>query len=293
MDKQLMILPFDHRASFYRDILGVLKPTAADNKRVIELKNMVYDAFNKIRNKHLEQAEAFGILVDEEYGTSILKDAIKNKVTFLLTTEKSGQDEYKFEYGNAFGQHIKKFNPTFVKALVRYNPENKEINSKQLKRLKQLSDWCVKNKCQFLVELLVPPTENDLKKVKTAKAFYNSDLRFNKTVKAIKEMRRVLKVDVWKLEGFNSAQWKSIVSAAGKRAKIIILGRGESEKQVLAWLKASALYEQIVGFAIGRTIFEQPLKDYVNKQISKEKAVQQIAANYAKYVDIWLKLKNK
>ena len=37
--------------------------------------------------------------------------------------EKSGQDEFDFEYGDDFGAHIEKFNPTFCKVLVRYNPE--------------------------------------------------------------------------------------------------------------------------------------------------------------------------
>ena len=37
--------------------------------------------------------------------------------------EKSGQEEFDFEYGDEFAQHIEAFRPTFCKVLVRYNPE--------------------------------------------------------------------------------------------------------------------------------------------------------------------------
>ena len=37
--------------------------------------------------------------------------------------EKSGQDEFDFEYGEDFARHIEAFDPTFCKVLVRYNPE--------------------------------------------------------------------------------------------------------------------------------------------------------------------------
>jgi len=56
--------------------------------------------------------------------------------------EKSGQDEFDFEYGEDFAKHIEAFNPTFCKVLVRYNPEgDKTLNQRQAARLKRLSDY--------------------------------------------------------------------------------------------------------------------------------------------------------
>ena len=59
--------------------------------------------------------------------------------------EKSGQDEFDFDYGDNFAQHIEEFDPNLVKVLVRYNPEaDAAMNKRQLQRLKKLSDYLQK-----------------------------------------------------------------------------------------------------------------------------------------------------
>ena len=51
---------------------------------------------------------------------------------FAMAAEKSGQDEFDFEYGEDFAKHIEAFAPTFSKVLVRYNPEGyPELNRLQ------------------------------------------------------------------------------------------------------------------------------------------------------------------
>ena len=65
------------------------------------------------------------------------KDATKHGYSTACPAEKSGQDEFDFEYGEDFGKHIEAFNPTFCKVLVRYNPEgDKAQNQEQAARLK-------------------------------------------------------------------------------------------------------------------------------------------------------------
>ena len=72
---------------------------------------------------------------------------------FAQCCEKSGQKEFDFEYGEDFGAHVQEYGPTFVKALVRYNPEDdKEMNQRQLARLKVLSEYCHKHNTKFLIE---------------------------------------------------------------------------------------------------------------------------------------------
>ena len=86
--------------------------------------------------------EKAGILVDEQFGAAILADAAKHGYSTSCPAEKSGQDEFDFEYGDDFGKHIEAFNLTFCKVLVRYNPEGeKALNQRQTDRLKRLSDY--------------------------------------------------------------------------------------------------------------------------------------------------------
>lgn len=286
MEQPLLILPFDHRSSFVKGLLGYRYPlTKKQERAVMVLKEIVFDGF-KIALKKYKHPDWFGILVDEQYGARILRDAKKLGVQRMVTMEKSGRKEFAFEYGNAFGKHLLKFYPSYAKALVRYNPENKKMNAVQLKRLEALSDFCKKNGIPLLLEPLVPPTEKDLKKAGSVEA-YDRGLRIDLTVKAVKEISKRVDVDIWKLEGTSKAGWKQILPVLKKDARVVVLGRGEDEAHVRKWLEDAAPFSQIIGFAIGRTIFAKPLKDHLAKKITKKQAAERIAKNFQSFVRLW------
>ena len=284
MKQELLILPFDHRSSFLRDILCLsAKPDKKQVEEVKELKRMIFEGFLLAANKE----KSFGILVDEEYGENILKEAKEKKIITCLPVEKSGEKILKLNYPKSFEEHIDKFNPDFVKILIRYNPLNKKDNQKQLKVLSQINDFCQKRKYKVILELLVPPAKEDLK-IKN----YEKEIRAERTVGAINEIKEKIKVDIWKLEGFEKNQWKEVIKATNKGSQIIFLGRGEDKKKVIKWMKAATINKEIIGFAIGRTIFLETLKKYYSKKISKEKAIKTIASNFSSFVKLWRKEKS-
>jgi 5-dehydro-2-deoxygluconokinase len=289
MKNSLLILPFDHRGSFKRELAGSEKISKKQRQELEQLKFLIYRAFLKIYKKY-ENKDELAILVDEEFGSKILRDAKRAGIQICLTTEKSGQKEFKFEYGNSFGRHINSFNPDFVKALVRYNPLNKKVNARQLKRLSRLSEFCQNNNYPLLLELLVPPTEKDLQLAKT-KANYEKTVKVTRTIRAVLEIKAKVKVNIWKMEGFSKQAWKSILKKIPKDSKVIVLGRGEDEKKVKKWLADAAEFDKIIGFAVGRTIFLNALKKYTQNQISKNRAIDKIAENFVKFIKYWKKNK--
>lgn len=287
-NQPLLILPLDHRSSFSRDVLGVEgKLNQKQNQQITDLKQIIFAGFLAVQKK-FKHKNYFGILLDEEYGLSILQQAKKESAIVTVPVEKSGQEVLAFEYGKSFGAHLKKVDPDYVKVLIRYNPLKKEVNKKQAIKLKELNNFCQKNNYKIILELLVPPTEADLKIAKTEKN-YNNKLRLIRTVDAIKEIKKIIKVDVWKLEGFDKLGWQKIIQATGANSKIIFLGRGEDKKMVTAWLKAAIPFEQIIGFAIGRTIFLETLQKYQAKKITRDQAVKQIAEKFGYFVKLWAK----
>ena len=157
--KPLFILAFDHRASFSRDLLAVAgEPTAEEVPQIQQLKGIIFSGFKQAVAKDIPKAAA-AILIDEQYGSAIIAEAKSQGINFVLSVEKSGQAEFTLEYGGDFAEHINKFNPPFVKALVRYNPAgDAELNKRQLDKLKKFSDWCSNEPTKFLIELLVPAT---------------------------------------------------------------------------------------------------------------------------------------
>ena len=177
----MYILPFDHRATFVKEIFGYSEPLSKkQHSDVSGFKEIIWEAFLQAYKKSRSK-KALGVLVDEEFGSSIFRKAKKLGAITLLAAEKSGQKVFDFEYPD-FGRHILRFRPDYSKVLVRYNPANKKENKIQLKRLKRLNDFCKNKKIGFLFELLVPPAG----KTKN----YDAKIRPELTAKAIKEIRK-------------------------------------------------------------------------------------------------------
>jgi len=293
---QLYVLPFDHRSSFAKTLLELGYPTKpADKNEVARYKKIVYDAFQVAQKRH-RHCECLGLLVDEEFGSEILKKAKKAEQNFAVSTEKSGQQVYRFEFGTHFKKHIEKYDPIFAKALIRYNPANKKDNETQNKRLKQLNDYLDKAGVKFMLEPLIIPTEAELKKAKGNKRIFDKTKRPALMIKTIKELHAAgVEPDVWKIEAMDKrSDWNKVIKAIRdtrqrRHVGIIVLGRGEDKKVVDGWLKLAAKTGKINGFAVGRTVFFKPLADYRDGKIKRQQAVDRIANNYTRLIKNWEK----
>ena len=226
-----------------------------------------------------------------------MRDAAAKGFIFACPAEKSGQEEFDFEYGEQFAAHIEAIHPTFCKVLVRYNPEgDAELNRRQTARLKQLSDYLLNaNRSLFMFELLVPAEKPQLDKVNGDKNAYDREIRPALMVRTIQELQNAgIEPDVWKIEGLDRREdCEKIVTTAkaGGRTSIgcIILGRGEDDQKVLEWLTTAASVPGFIGFAVGRTDFWQPLVDLRDKKISRQTAVDEMAHRYREFVDAFEK----
>ena len=291
----LYILPFDHRGSFQKKMFGwtgTLTPN--QTAQIAATKEVIYDAFVAALENGAPKDKA-GILVDEQFGAAILFDAAAQGYTTCCPAEKSGQDEFDFEYGEQFAEHIETFHPTFCKVLVRYNPEgDRALNERQRARLWRLSEY-LHNRSQsmFMFELLVPAEDAQLARLNSDKKKYDLELRPGLMVEAIRQLQDSgVEPDVWKIEGLESRQHcENVVAAArrGGRNKVgcIILGRGEDDQKVHEWLATASHVPGFIGFAVGRTSFWEPLVRYRANEITREEAVNQIAERYREFVSIF------
>jgi 5-dehydro-2-deoxygluconokinase len=294
--RELLILAFDHRASFLEKMFGIKgrTPTPQEKQQIEDYKKMIFEGFRLATQKKVPKDIA-GLLVDEEFGASVLREAKKESFNFAMPCEKSGQDEFDFDYGQNFAKHIEKFDPTFVKVLVRYNPEGDAVmNKRQLQRLKRLSDYLRDAKRTFLFELIVPATAAQLVKLGGAKEKYDIELRPKLMVESIKEIQDAgVEPAIWKLEGVDKPKdAKAVVVQAqtgGRKVGVITLGRGESKEKVQEWLTVGAKIPGIIGFAVGRTIFWNPLADFKAAKINRQQAVEQIANTYIEFTTLWQK----
>ena len=296
-NQPLYILPFDHRGSFETKMFGWHGDlTPAQTAEIAAAKQVIYDGF-KAAIAAGAPKEKGGILVDEQFGAAILRDASANGFATACPAEKSGQEEFDFEYGDDFAEHIEAFHPTFCKVLVRYNPQGEgALNQRQTARLKQLSDYLhSKSESRFMFELLVPAEKAQMERLKGDQKAYDLELRPKLMVQTIEELQDAgVEPDVWKIEGLDRREdCEAIVSAAHRagRDKVgcIILGRGEDDKKVREWLTTAAGVKGFIGFAVGRTDFWEPLVNLRAKRTTRQAAVEEIARRYREFVGIFEK----
>ena len=294
-DKPLYLLAFDHRGSFEKGLFGTKEPVSAEVKAgIVDTKELIFDAHLEVVKDGRVPASAAGVLVDEEFGSSVARKAKTEGAPLAMPVERSGQDEFQFEYGEDYAEHIEAFDPTFAKVLVRYNPEGDvELNQRQAQRLARLSRWLRKHDRKLLFELLVPPTTEQLDRYEDA-ATYDNELRPDLLIEAIRSLQTAdVEPDVWKIEGLDRAEdCKRAVTQArnGGRDGVvcIILGRGADEAKVLHWLEVAASVKGVDGFAVGRTIWYDALQGFLAGEVSREDAVQQIAGRYKEMYDTYL-----
>jgi myo-inositol catabolism protein IolC len=300
-NEPLYILPFDHRGSFQTKMFGWTGALSADQTaEIAATKQVIYDGFKAALQAGVPEQKA-GILVDEQFGAAILRDARANGYATACPAEKSGQEEFDFQYGEDFAKHIEAFQPTFCKVLVRYNPEgDRALNQRQAARLKRLSDYLHTNgRSKFMFELLVPAEKSQLDRLKGDKKAYDVELRPRLMVETIREFQDAqVEPDVWKIEGLDRREdCEKIVAVArrGGRDNVgcIILGRGENDRKVREWLTTAATVEGFIGFAVGRTSFWDSLINMRAKKITREDAVAQIAGRYREFVDIFDKARTQ
>ena len=290
-DLPLYILPFDHRGTFQTNLFGWKGSlTPEQTAQIAASKQVIYDGFKAALAAGVAKPKA-GILVDEQFGVAILRDAAANGYSTSCPAEKSGQQEFDFEYGEDFASHIERFQPTFCKVLVRYNPEGDPVlNRRQSARLKRLSDYLRSNsRSRFMFELLVPPEEAQLARVGGDKKAWDVQIRPGLMVKAIEELQDAqVEADVWKIEGLDRHEdCEKIVAVArrGGRDKVgcIVLGRGEDERKVREWLTTAARVPGFIGFAVGRTTFWNSLVNWRAKKLTREAAVTEIAGRFEEF----------
>ncbi|HWH92511.1 MAG TPA: DUF2090 domain-containing protein [Baekduia sp.] len=299
-DGKLYILAFDHRGSFQKKMFGIQgDPTPEETVTISDAKHLIYEGMVKAVEKSDVHADTLGVLVDEQFGTggqaNIPADAKAAGLKLAMPVEKSGQDMFDFEYGADFGQHILDFDPDFSKVLVRYNPEHDEAeNQDQLGKLKELADWLHANGRLFLFELLVPAEAAQLESVGGDSDRYDAELRPELMRRAIEEIQDFgVEVDIWKIEGVDErADAEKLAAQTRKgegREKVVcvLLGRGASDAKVDHWLREAAPVDGFVGFAIGRSIWWDALKGFLDGSLSREAAQDKIADNYLRFIEVY------
>jgi myo-inositol catabolism protein IolC len=281
-DRPLYVMAFDQRNSFSKALFSVSEPLPPEVvAKLRDAKELIFEAFQQAIARGAPR-DLGGVLVDERLGANVAREAKQAGLLLAMPVEKSGQAELQLEYGEEFGQHIERFDPSFSKVLVRYDPDgDRALNRRQKERLARLSQWLHARDRKFLFELVVPGGQ--------------PERRAELEIRALRELQQGgVEPDVWKVEGLDtSADCARVVEQARTGAgrggvACIVLGRGAPLERVLQWLAAAAPVPGFIGFAVGRTQWQEALKGYVAGTRSREDTRREIADRYLRLVGAYV-----
>src|ERR1039458_2089556 len=236
-DGKLYILAFDHRGSFQKKFFGIEgQPDPEQTAIIADAKHLIFEGMLQAVGVGADPSVT-GVLVDEQFGSTVPAEARERGLKLAMPVERSGQNMFDFQYGDEFGEHIERFDPDFNKVLVRYNPEGDSTeNREQLSKLKRLSDWLKANDRKFLFEMLVPAEDSHLQAVGGDTERYDAELRPELMRGAIADIQDFgIEVDIWKIEGVDErSDCEMLVAQArsGGREGVVcvVLGRGADDR---------------------------------------------------------------
>ncbi len=297
-DPKLYILAFDHRGSFQKKFFGIEgEPDSEQTAIIADAKHLIFEGMLQAIGAGTDPSVS-GVLVDEQFGSTIPAEARERGLKLAMPAERSGQSMFDFQYGDEFAEHIERFAPDYTKVLVRYNPDgDHDANREQLAKLRTLSDWLAQHDPAFLFELLVPAEDAQLQAVGGDVDRYDSELRPELMRRAIAEIQDAgIEVDIWKIEGVDRrSDCEMLVAQArsGGRQDVhcVVLGRGADDAKVDHWLTEAAPVDGFIGFAIGRSIWWDPLKAYVDGKIERSAGARKIAENYLRFIAVYERAK--
>jgi myo-inositol catabolism protein IolC len=285
----LFILAMDHRDSFGRTLFGVKgEPTAGQLAAMRDAKSLIFTAARRLAGTDLGGGR-LGVLVDEQLGADVAREARAAGFTLAMPVEKSGSDRFTFEYGDDFPAHVEAFDPDWIKVLVRFNPADPaELRQDQTRTLRRLSGWAADSRRHWLLELLVPATREQLA-AQDDQAMYDEHERPALTVQVINALTEAgVRPRIWKLEGYETTAGAELVVGAvldaDPAASCIVLGRNAPQRQVDHWLDVAAPLQDYVGFAIGRSIWDQPLADHLAGRADRDATLGRIAERYGHFI---------
>lgn len=291
-DDPLFILAMDHRGSFGKTLFDVKddEPTDAQAAAMRAAKDRIFRGL-LLASTQLSQGRA-GVLVDEQYGGAVIESASSQPVVLAVPVEASGRDWFTLEWGDQWREHVTRIRPAYAKVLVRDNPDFAAAQRQaQLSQLAVVSAGLTGLGLPLLYELLVPATDTQLAQVGGNKDRYDRELRPDLVCRVIADNQSTgIEPALWKVEGLDTVeaarQVSEQVGAGGRDAQLIVLGRDAPAERLDQWLQIASSVERFVGFAIGRSIWEDVIRQHGTDR-DDAAAARQIADRYLGFTRQW------
>ena len=253
--------------------------TNSPTEKISAFKSLVCDAVLQVAGD-LDDDTRLGVIVDGEYGESVLAQLTADQWWIARPVEVPGSRPLEFDPRNNIGLPISTWPASHVvKCLVFYHPDDDiELRLQQEERISQLYADCSALGRELLLEVIA---------TSGAAACSAS------TVPNI--MRRFYNLGVypawWKLQSQAERTWREIGAVVDEFDPlchgVLLLGLDAPEDELRESFRIAAPHPVCRGFAVGRSIFGRAARNWFGGQIDDSVVVQQVAENYKAMIGFW------
>jgi 5-dehydro-2-deoxygluconokinase len=275
----LCILAFDHR----RQLEQLAAGAGTDYERIAAFKDLVAQALLAVAAGERGHA-GLGAIVDGRHGHAALERLNPTAAWIGRPVELPGSRPLEFEAEGGIGLELLSWpRRHVVKCLVHFHPADAlELRLAQEARLAELAQATRVLERELLIEVISSAQGRPTDAHTTANV-----------------LRRLYHLGIqpswWKLESQSHESWREIAAVIAANDPlchgVLLLGLDASEDQIAQSFEIAARHRICRGFAIGRTIFGQPARDWLANAIDDATAVSRIAAGYARVIDLWRRLR--
>ena len=272
---------FDHRKQLY----DLAIECGEDPNRIVKLKKLFLNSIEDTIKKSKINENNVGVLIDDTYGEDALQSIAEKTWWIGRPVELPGSCPLEFEGGGLIGSKLQSWPlKHVVKCLLFYHPNDPiELKLTQEQRLKELYSACVQSGHQLLLEVIPPAEygEDDTNISQTLKRFYHLGI----------------KPDWWKLPALQDKSWKLVSDIILEHDPhcqgVLLLGLSASMEAVKESFVYASKYEICKGFTVGRTIFYESAKEWMQNKISDQELVDSVASNYIELIKSWKKYREE
>ncbi len=277
--RDLYVLAFDHRRQLEQIAADAGQPIA----RIDRLKGLVADAVERVAGR-VPFGDRLGVIVDDRYGESVLQRMTRAGYWVGRAIEIPGSRPLEFEPRNHSGLPLLAWPAGHVvKCLVFYHPDDPlELRLAQEERVVELWRDTTALGRELLLEIIASGRDHPVDDSTIARA-----------------LRRFYHLGVspawWKLEPPAATAWPQIEAAIMEHDPhcngVLLLGLDAPEAQLRTSFELAAPHAICRGFAVGRSIFGQPARDWMRGALDDEGVVAEVAARYERMIDAWRNLR--
>ena len=274
----VFIFAFDHRSQLY----DLARQAGAPESRLPALKRLLVETVVQTENR-LKLHGSLGALIDDRYGEDALHAATGRGWWLGRPVEQPGSNPVIFELGSSIGSVLEHWpKEQVVKCLIFYHPDDAaDRRLAQESQVRTLCEATNETGHELLLELIPGkgmPLEDDTI-LRSMTRFYNLGIH----------------PDWWKLPSLSAMQWAQIDELIETRDPysrgVVMLGLNAPIEQLIVSFEEAQSSRTCRGFAVGRSIFQDPAREWLNGLIDDATLIQRCCDSFEQLILAWQRIR--